>query len=154
FLSFQLGFRRCQFRLREFDLIAVRDRVDLGQDLPGLNAVVLVGGEAYHPPGDRFGSNVHDVRLNKRIVGKRVPTTERRPLNCGRQGQDDSQAEGEDRANSPDPAPARTRSLRRRWCWWRRAWCRGVAHGVSRGVSCIVTDQAEPLPLGPMEARW
>ena len=57
---------------RDVDLVAVRDRVDLRDDLALGDAVVLVDQEPDDPAGDQLRGDVDDVGLDEGVVGDRV----------------------------------------------------------------------------------
>ena len=84
-LAGQLGPSRVQLRPRQVDLVAVRGRVDLRQDLPLAHAVVLIGQESDDPAGHEFRRDIDDVGLNKRIVRNRVGAPVFKPVHHGRE---------------------------------------------------------------------
>src|SRR3954463_12791813 len=67
-LTVQLGERRVELGLRDIDLVAVRDRVDLRHHLPLSDAVILIGQEPDDPAGDQLQGDVDDMRLDERVV--------------------------------------------------------------------------------------
>ena len=85
-LAAQLGERGIELGLRDVDLVAVRDRVDLRDDLSLGDAVVLIDQEADDPAGDHLRGDVDDVRLDEGVVGDRVACAGIRPSSSGAAG--------------------------------------------------------------------
>ena len=95
-LAGQLGQSRVELGPRHVDLVAVRDRVDLRDHLPFLDAIILLDQKPDDPAGDQLRGDVDDVGLDKGVVGDRVRAPVADPAHRKRQ------ADGEERDQQDD----------------------------------------------------
>ena len=114
-LADQLGLRRVELGPRHIDFVAVRDRIDLREHLPFLDAIILLDQKPDDPAGDQLRGDVDDVGLDKGVVGDRVRTPVANPVHRKRHADGEERDQQNDREDKSGAKPiAATSGLSRR----------------------------------------